>query len=325
MLETSDEDIIMLWRNSPSVIIGKNQNTYAEVNDSFVRENKIAVVRRLTGGGAVFHDLGNVNFSFICPLKSEQGAEINFKPYIAPVISVLSKLGAETEMDGRNDIVSVIDGRKISGNAQCIYHRKSGGKSLLHHGTLLFGADLSRLSGALNVKKEKFESKGIESVRSRVVNISDLIEFKMTAEEFLLFLCRELGKIYDNGFSDKIYDKVSSFDEREISEIEKLSQEKYSLWEWNYGKSKKYSFESEKRFAFGSICVKLDTDAGIINDIKIYGDFFGGRDISELEKLLCGKRYLKEEISSVLELNSDIAGECISGCTSDEIISVIFD
>lgn len=171
LLENSDDDISMLWRNDRTVVVGKNQNTWAEVSTPFVRENSIGVVRRMTGGGAVFHDLGNVNFTFICAYG---GGGIDFSRFASPIIRYLGTLGIDASLGGRNDILA--DGRKISGNAQCVYRRSDGSERLMHHGTLLYSADLSEMSGALNVNREKLVTKGIESVKSRVANISALSE-----------------------------------------------------------------------------------------------------------------------------------------------------
>ena len=177
LLERRDTaPVFMIWRNSPAVIIGKNQNAYAELNEAFIRENDIKVVRRLTGGGAVFHD---VNYTFISP---KQGANaLDFARFCAPIIEALCDLGANAVLSGRNDIE--IDGRKVSGNAQTVC-----GDRILHHGTLLWSADLSKLAGALKVDPEKIASKGIKSVRSRVANIRDLIGSEMSATDFIDYL-----------------------------------------------------------------------------------------------------------------------------------------
>ena len=175
LLDTENDEVFMLWRNEKAVIIGRNQNAYAEINKPFVDEHGIKVVRRLTGGGAVFHDLGNVNFTYIVPRSD--CPTLDFERFSRPVINALRGLGVEAELSGRNDIT--VDGRKISGNAQCVYNNK-----VMHHGTLLFSADMSQMAGALNVDEEKIKSKGIKSVRARVCNLSeylpdmDVTEFK---------------------------------------------------------------------------------------------------------------------------------------------------
>ncbi|MBR4256441.1 MAG: lipoate--protein ligase family protein, partial [Clostridia bacterium] len=166
LLDTEEDDVFMLWRNRPSVIIGRNQNAYAEINRGFVTDNDIAVVRRLTGGGAVFHDLGNINFTFI---TKKGGADaLDFARFCQPVIDALRALGVPAELSGRNDMTA--DGRKFSGNAQCVYNGR-----VMHHGTLLFDADMNSMAGALNVDPEKMKSKGVKSVRARVCNLREFL------------------------------------------------------------------------------------------------------------------------------------------------------
>ncbi|MCL2518284.1 MAG: lipoate--protein ligase [Oscillospiraceae bacterium] len=275
LLET-ESDVIMLWRNEPSVIIGRNQNAYAELNLGYIKTNNIKAVRRLTGGGAVFHDLGNVNFTFITP-KSEN--VLNFKHYTQPIINSLSKLGISAELCGRNDVE--VNGLKISGNAQCCRNDK-----ILHHGTLLFSADLTKLAGSLNVDEEKIKSKGIKSVRSRVVNIQELLDREMDVLEFKSFI--------ESCFDAEVRELPNT------NEIQKLADTKYSTWDWNFGKSKEYSFKDKKRYDFGTVEINLNVDGGYITDIKIFGDFFSMNDISELEQSLIGTKF--EDLKDIREL-----------------------
>lgn len=296
--KAGDEEIFMLWQNEPSVIIGKNQNAYAELNMEFINENKIKVVRRLTGGGAVFHDLGNVNFTFIVPKRSE--TTLNFELFTRPVIKALRALGADAELSGRNDIV--VDGYKISGNAQCGYNGK-----IMHHGTLLYNADISKLAGSLNVNEAKIKSKGVRSVRNRVANIADFIDSDLETVEFKKYIesCVEADK--------------RLFSEDEETEIQKSADEKYSTWEWNFGKSKEYRITNTKYFPFGLIELNVDTDAGVIRDIKFNGDYFGLRDIFEFERRFIGLRYDYEAIAE--ELYG--VGEYIMGACEKDILDMI--
>ena len=209
LMKNCPDDVFMLWRNSPAVVIGRSQNAYAEINRAFTDEHQIKVVRRLTGGGAVFHDLGNVNFTYIV---RDDGSDIDFAPYTAPVIAALRELGLDAELSGRNDIVC--GGVKISGNAQC----RSFGK-LLSHGTLLFRADLGKMTGALNVNPAKIRSKGIASVRSRVANIAQLCGTSLTTEEFKAFLEDFASRGYETG--------PRAFTSEETAGISKLADEKY--------------------------------------------------------------------------------------------------
>jgi len=271
-----ETDVIMLWRNEPSVIIGRNQNAYAELNLEYIKANNIKAVRRLTGGGAVFHDLGNVNFTFITPKKENI---LNFKYYTQPIISALNKLGINAELAGRNDIE--VNGFKISGNAQCCHNDK-----ILHHGTLLFNADLTNLAGSLNVDEEKIKSKGIKSVRSRVANIQELFDREIDVLEFKSFI--------ESCFDAEVRELPN------VNEIQKLADDKYSTWEWNFGESKEYNFKNTQRFDFGTVEINLNVDGGYITDIKIYGDFFSMNDISELEQSLIGTKF--EDLKDIREL-----------------------
>ena len=273
LLENSDDDIFMLWRNDRTVVVGKNQNTWAEVSTPFVRENSIGVVRRMTGGGAVFHDLGNVNFTFICAYG---GGGIDFSRFASPIIRYLGTLGIDASLGGRNDILA--DGRKISGNALCVFRRSDGSERLMHHGTLLYCADLSEMSGALNVNREKLVTKGIESVKSRVANISALSEklSGISPEEFLLDILR---------FAESEYGAPSrKLTGEERGGISSLRDSKYATWEWNYGASPSFGNERTERFPFGTLTVMYTADRGILSDIGFFGDFFGEKDTHELEE-----------------------------------------
>ena len=299
LLDSEEKEIFMLWRNTRSVIIGKNQNAYAEINRSFVDEHNIKVVRRLTGGGAVFHDLGNLNFTYIVPRNN--CPTLDFERFSRPIIEALSSLGVNAELAGRNDIT--VNGRKISGNAQCVYNDK-----VMHHGTLLFSADMSQMSGALNVDEEKIKSKGIKSVRSRVCNISeflpnlDILDFKKYLE-------------------DKFEGEKAEFSDKQISEITVLRDTKYSTWEWNYGVSKDYSKRSKKHFQFGTVDISLTSDKGKITDIRFWGDYFSLNDISQLETKLIGCRFDKKELLERLE---DV-GSYIMGADIETIGNLIIE
>lgn len=302
LIDNSTEPVFMLWRNAPAVIIGKNQNAYAEVNEKYLRENSIALVRRLTGGGAVFHDPGNVNFTFIV---DESGAEkLDFARFTKPLINALADMGVNAELSGRNDIV-LSDGRKISGNAQCVRNGK-----IMHHGTLLFSADLSHVSAALKPDPDKIKSKGINSVRSRVANIADVCPVKMDVGGFIDFI------------ESRVKGESRVFSEEQIGGINKLVSEKYSTWEWNWGRSKQYSFTRKKYFPFGLVSVELDTDRGRIADISIRGDFFGKGNVSLLENALTGQKYEYANVSEILgKIN---VPDIISGALAGDILGLMF-
>ncbi|AOC57283.1 MULTISPECIES: lipoate--protein ligase [Bacillus] len=280
-----DETYLLFYINQPSIIIGKNQNTIEEINTKYVEDNGIKVVRRLSGGGAVYHDKGNLNFSFIT--KDDGDSFHNFKKFTEPVIKALEKLGVKAELSGRNDIMA--DGRKISGNAQFATRGR-----IFSHGTLLFDSEIEHVVSALNVKKEKIESKGIKSIRSRVANISELMDQKMTTEEFRKIL---LSYIFDTNGDVPQYQLT----EKDWEKIHEISRDRYQKWEWNYGRSPKFNLQHSKRFPAGSIDLRLEVKKGIIQDCKIFGDFFGVGDIADIEKRLIGQQYDRKTISDVLE------------------------
>ncbi|PRS82729.1 MULTISPECIES: lipoate--protein ligase [unclassified Bacillus (in: firmicutes)] len=280
-----EETYLLFYINQPSIIIGKNQNTIEEINTKYVEDNGIKVVRRLSGGGAVYHDKGNLNFSFIT--KDDGDSFHNFKKFTEPVIKALEKLGVKAELSGRNDIMA--DGRKISGNAQFATRGR-----IFSHGTLLFDSEIEHVVSALNVKKEKIESKGIKSIRSRVANISELMDQKMTTEEFRKIL---LSYIFDTNGDVPQYQLT----EKDWEKIHEISRDRYQKWEWNYGRSPKFNLQHSKRFPAGSIDLRLEVKKGIIQDCKIFGDFFGVGDIADIEKRLIGQQYDRKTISDVLE------------------------
>ncbi|MBU5208864.1 lipoate--protein ligase [Bacillus safensis] len=280
-----EETYLLFYINQPSIIIGKNQNTIEEINTKYVEDNGIKVVRRLSGGGAVYHDKGNLNFSFIT--KDDGDSFHNFKKFTEPVIKALEKLGVKAELSGRNDIMA--DGRKISGNAQFATRGR-----IFSHGTLLFDSEIEHVVSALNVKKEKIESKGIKSIRSRVANISELMDQKMTTEEFRKIL---LSYIFDTNGNVPQY----RLTEKDWEKIHEISRDRYQKWEWNYGRSPKFNLQHSKRFSAGSIDLRLEVKKGMIQDCKIFGDFFGVGDIADIEKRLIGQQYDRKTISDVLE------------------------
>lgn len=286
VLKNFDDDCFMLWQNETAVIIGKNQNALAEINLEYVKANDIAVVRRLSGGGAVFHDLGNINFTFI---TNDNDDFVNFAKFTEPIIGVLNdKFGIKAELSGRNDLT--INDQKFSGNAQ--YNHKN---RVLHHGTLLFSSSIVNISDSLKVKPSKFEGKSVKSVKSRVTNISSHLNSPLKIEDFINMT---MDYVKENNASKGI---IYEFTDEDISEINKLCEEKYSTWEWNFGKSPKYNFNNEKRFKGGTVEINFNVEKGIIKECKIFGDFFSKKDINDVEDILINVKHDYESIYSTLK------------------------
>ena len=296
----------MLWQNDNSVIIGRHQNALAEINREYVEQNHVVVARRLTGGGAVFHDLGNLNFSFIQNIPSGE-REIDFVKYLQPIVEALHALGVNAEFSGRNDLL--VDGKKISGNAMAFY-----GNRVLEHGTLLFSTVQNNLVQALKVDPDKFKDKAVKSVRSRVTNISEHLPKPMTVLEFKDFLMDFVLK--QNNMS--ALDVLKPEEETRVAELERTQ---FSTWDWNYGQSPKYALERKVRTAGGTVQAILDIKGGRIAAMRFYGDFFSRRDPQELEQTLVGTQYTREAVEEVL--GQVPLEEYFSNTTKSEIVDVI--
>lgn len=282
-LKNAGEEYFLLWQNAPSVIVGRHQNTAEEVNEEYVKARNIPVVRRTTGGGAVYHDLGNLNFSFLRYM--ERGEDTSFGRYINPIIEALRSIGINAEMSGRNDML--VEGRKFSGNAQ-----KKSGQKILQHGTLLVSLDTSHLTDILTGNPDKYRSKGVASHKSRVAN---LIEFKpeMRPDELMAAIRSVLMKF--------LVDEEILLPDDLKEKAEQLAESKYRTWEWNFGKSPVYQVKFRKRFPFGAVDFYADIKQGKIESCRFYGDFFAHKDISGLEKALQGTFFRKEDVLKALE------------------------
>ena len=286
-----DEPILLFYINDPSIIIGRNQNTIEEINQEYVDEKDICVVRRLSGGGAVYHDRGNLNFSFIMPDDSNSFRD--FAKVTEPIIQALHELGVSgAELKGRNDLV--IDGFKFSGNAMYATEGR-----MFAHGTLMFDSDIDEVVNALKVRKDKIESKGIKSIRSRVTNIKPFLPAEkqtMTTEQF-----REeiLLKIFGVSSIEEV--KTYELTSEDWQAINTISDQYYRNWDWNYGKSPSFNLERRHRFPIGTIDVHMNIEDSKISEIKIFGDFFGLGEISDVEQLFTGVKYEKQTIQEVIE------------------------
>lgn len=308
------DDCFMLWRNEPSIIIGKHQNAMAEINIDYVKQNNIDVVRRLSGGGAVFHDLGNINFTFI--KKAEKGEEenlVDFRKFTEPILDVLRTLNINAKFEGRNDLT--IDGKKFSGNAEHVFKNK-----VLHHGTLLFQAVITDLSNALKVDESKFNDKAVKSVRSRVTNISEHLEKPMDIEEFM----NKINKYMRDKYNDARIITLSQEDEKNIQD---LVNKKYGTWNWNFGYSPNYNFTKKIKTNGGHLEVNLDVQkgvikTGVIRDAKIYGDFFNIRDIEDIEAALTDCPHEEENIRK--QLSQFRMEDYFHNITSDELMQAFF-
>lgn len=291
-----DDEYFMLWQNKNAIVVGKYQNTIEEINADYVRENNIDVVRRLSGGGAMYQDMGNLNFTFV--VNQNTSPTLDFSIFIKPVVRALAKMGVTAEQSSRNDIV--IDGKKFSGNAQ---YNKYG--RTMHHGTLLFNSRLETVGSALNPKPDKIESKGIKSVRSRVTNIADYLSQNLTMDDFKCILRQEM--LDANNLTNY------SLSPKDLDNIQQLVKNKYSTWEWNWGKSPACDIQKRRRYPFGGVEISMQVKNGIIQDIYISGDFFGNGEIDELQNQLKGLPLKQEAIEKVLA--SANLGRYISGMT----------
>lgn len=301
------EDYFMLWRNDNTIVIGKNQNTFAEINPAFVREHRIKVVRRMTGGGAVYHDLGNLNFSFIT--EAEDMSRFDFSMFCRPVVAALGTLGVHAEVSGRNDML--IDGKKFSGNSQMAARGR-----VLHHGTMMYDSDLSVLSRALQVSEDKIRSKGLASVRSRVTNIIDYMPEKLPLADFWhALLCAMYG-----GNAPESYVLTAE----DLARVEEIKKSRYDRWEWNYGASPEYDIVKKRRVeGVGSIELHADVKNGVLEKAHFYGDFFGRKDPAELAERLVGVPMRYEDVA--LRLQDAEVTEYFSGLSVEMLLSIILD
>lgn len=285
---TGEPELLLFYINEPSIIIGKNQNTAEEINASYVEEHGIHVVRRLSGGGAVYHDLGNLNFSFI---TNDDGSNFhNYRTFTEPVVAALRELGVEAELTGRNDIQ--VGERKISGNAQYAVKGR-----MYSHGTLMFNTDLERVTKALRVKAAKIQAKGIKSIRSRVANISEFLREPMTIEAFRDHLLRSI-------FRGQEPIPTYELTDGDWTRIEAIADSRYRKWDWNFGQSPPANVVKAQRFeGIGSVELHLRLERGTIRSLRIFGDFFGKRDVADLEKAFTGLPLRRAELEKAANAN----------------------
>lgn len=305
LLRNFSEPVFRLWRNAPCVVIGKNQNALAEIDLDYVKAGGIKVVRRLSGGGAVFHDLGNVNFTFIeTRLPGEDTADM-FRRFSAPILEALASLGIEAEMTGRNDLT--IDGRKFSGCAICVERDR-----VLMHGTLLFSAAMADLAGALRNRWLKYSDKAVKSNISRVTNISSHLKEPMTTEAFMEFIAGHIGRNIPR------YEYTAA----DTAAIEELSRDKYATDGWNFTASPRYTFSSSAKLPCGVVEITFDVTRGAIGRLSITGDFFFTKPIEEFCEKMTGCPHDKEKIAG--RISAIGPGDYFGKVSCEELTDMFF-
>lgn len=315
LFKSKREPIFRLWRNEKSVIVGRYQNTAAEINRDFVREHGIAVVRRLTGGGAVFHDLGNVNFTFIDSQKNFEDTSTIFSRYTRPIIEALHSLRVDARLEGRNDLC--IDGLKFSGNALAVSHGR-----ILQHGTLLFNASMDDMGGALMNRPEKYQDKAVKSNRARVTNISEHLSKPMTVNEFIAYLRDRVTEGTIVG-SDGERETVTPYDYSEIDNaaIDYLRESRYTTEKWNFGQSPRYAFKNVRRFPSGTYEAYYNVDGGKIKDLHIYGDYFFVLPTEDFCREING--CIPSEAELIERISSTTYNSYFSGIKVEELVELL--
>lgn len=310
-----DEPLVLFYYEGPCIIVGRNQNTLEEINQKYVEEHNITVTRRLSGGGAVYQDLGNLCFSFVVDSDSEEFGD--FKSFVQPVVDALHAMGATTaEVSGRNDIL--VDGKKFSGNAMYSHSGKT-----FSHGTLMLDVDQDVIAHALNVPEDKMKSKGIKSVRSRVTNLKPYLapEYQnLTVPGFRDTLLKELFQVKD---LKAIADKEVTINDDEKVAIDKIYNDYYNNWDWVYGNSPEFTVKKRQHFTAGTIDARLLVEGGKIKNLKFYGDFFGPADATELADKLTGVRYDREHVGAILD--SVDTQQYFNGIPTAEVLDLLVD
>ena len=306
LLKNSPYDVFMLYVNSPSIIVGKHQNTLSEINLDFVEKNNLHVVRRLSGGGTVFHDLGNLNYAWI--MHGKQGKLIDFNKYTDDILAYLQSIPVEATRNKNNDLL--IDGKKISGNAEHVLKNK-----LIHHGTLLFASELNKLNSAINSDLSKFEDKSVSSKRSMVTNIVHHLKKDMTMDEFR------------NGLFQYVINKHENVEQYELTghdlnEIKTNYREKYRSWEWNFGYSPKFLFSKELQINNKSTSIKLNINKGLIKDIELSGNLLTNEEITIFKKYLIGLQHRKSVIRNCIE--EEDFSSILTKLSENDIMSLFF-
>lgn len=301
------EEYFMFWQNHNAIIVGRHQNTAQEINAAYVAQKGIQVVRRLSGGGAVYHDLGNLNFTYV--VNAADSLRVDLRLFCAPVALALSRMGVSAQVSGRNDIT--IDGKKFSGNAQYVRDGR-----VMHHGTILFDSDLTVVSQALNVPAEKLSSKGVASVQSRVTNVKPYLPQDVTLPQFKQ---RLLAAMFEGSPMDH-----RPFTAGELQEVEALRQARYATWDWNYGASPAGVLRKVRRIeGCGSVEVYLTLEKGRIADLAFRGDWFGAQDPEALVPLLLDLPLDRQALMTALDPIE--VSRYFAGLTAPQLAALIAD
>ena len=277
-----DEPVFFLWQNRPAVIVGFNQEVNTEVNLDYLKENGIDLVRRVTGGGAVYHDLENLNYTIV---GRSEDLERDYPEYASLLAKALQTLGVPATLSGRNDIL--VEGRKVSGFAKRVCKNR-----LMVHGTLMYNVDVDVLTHVLNPSTTKLQSKGIASVRSRVANLCEYLPEIPDIQTF----SQRLEEILSNNYTDTEYQLT----ETDLANIQRLTDKKFATWEWNYGRSPKATLVHSARLACGTVEIHLTLAENRIASCRFGGDFLGNLPASDVEKALTGIPYEINEIRKCL-------------------------
>ena len=306
LLKCFQEDVFLLYRNTPSIVVGKHQNTLAEINLPFVQEQEIQVARRISGGGTVFHDLGNLNFAFFTAGK--EGALVDYKRATLPIIEALGEMGLKVKLGERNELL--LKKLKISGTASHVWKQR-----VLHHGTLLFSSEMEDMSSALKTVQERFTDRAVKSVPSRVTNILDHLTEEMDVEHFQ-------SRILDYMLRTNKDARLYQFSHSDIAEIEARRDSKFATWEWNFGYSPKYQFCKSITFKSGHLDIHMNVEKGVIKDLKIVGDFTSIKDVKLLEQHLLGVIHDPETLR--MRLYEIEASDYIAGLENEELLVGMF-
>ena len=289
-----DDDLLLFYVNAPAIIIGRNQNTIEEIAPDVVAERGIQVVRRVSGGGAVYHDLGNLNFSFMT--RDVSGRFNRYDRFNGPVVDVLRDLGVPAEIGGRNDIL--VEGRKISGNAQFATPDR-----MFSHGTLLVHSNLDDVTAALRPRPGKVESKGVKSIRSRVANINEFLVQGAEGGEPSLGVRELRERILERIFGTRDRSAIPSVQltDDDWQKVHELRATKYAAWSWNYGENPPSNVQRAQRFPAGELDLRFDVHNNRIAGLRIFGDFMGRRDVAELEARLRGIAYDRDAMLAAID------------------------